>query len=35
MMNASEADIISYFDRVKIYGETSASAWVRQRQGPQ
>ena len=35
MMNASEADIISYFDRVKIYGDPSALAWLRQRQGPQ
>jgi hypothetical protein len=32
MRNASEADLISYFDRLKIYGESSAMAWLRQRQ---
>lgn len=30
---ATEADIVSYFDRFKIYGETAAMAWIRQRQG--
>jgi hypothetical protein len=33
MVNASETDIISYFERVKIYGDSSALAWLRQRQG--
>ena len=35
MRSASEADLISYFDRFKIYGESGALAWLRQRQGPQ
>jgi len=33
MRNASDADLISYFDRSKLYGESSAMAWLRQRQG--
>jgi hypothetical protein len=33
MRQATDADIVSYFDRFKIYGETSAMAWMRQRQG--
>lgn len=33
MRNANDADIISYFDRYKIYGELGALAWLRQRQG--
>jgi hypothetical protein len=33
MRNATDADFISYFDRFKIYGESSAMAWIRQRQG--
>jgi hypothetical protein len=32
MRNASDADLISYFDRSKLYGETIAMAWLRQRQ---
>ena len=32
MRQATEADIVSYFDRFKIYGESSAMAWLRQRQ---
>jgi len=35
MMNASETDIISFFDRVKIYGDSGALAWLRQRQAGQ
>ena len=30
---ATDADVVSYFDRFKIYGETAAMAWIRQRQG--
>jgi hypothetical protein len=33
MRQATDADIVSYFDRFKIYGESSAMAWIRQRQG--
>ncbi|MEY2409263.1 MAG: hypothetical protein QOF48_1933 [Verrucomicrobiota bacterium] len=29
---ASDATLISYFDRVKIYGESKAMEWIRQRQ---
>jgi hypothetical protein len=35
MPGASEADLISYFDRFKIYGESAALAWLKQRQGGQ
>lgn len=35
MRNASDADLISYFDRYKLYGESGALAWLRQRQGAQ
>lgn len=30
--NASEADLISYFDRVKMYGEPAAISWLASRQ---
>lgn len=33
MRQATDADIVSYFDRFKIYGEPAAMAWIRQRQG--
>ena len=33
MRQATDADIVSYFDRFKIYGESGAMAWIRQRQG--
>lgn len=33
MINASETDLISYFDRSKIYGESGAMIWLKQRQG--
>jgi hypothetical protein len=33
MRQATDADVVSYFDRFKIYGESSAMAWIRQRQG--
>ena len=29
---ASEADLISYFDRVKMYGEPAAMSWLASRQ---
>lgn len=35
MPTATELDLISYFDRVKLYGEAGAMAWLRQRQGGQ
>jgi hypothetical protein len=35
IVNASETDIISFFDRVKIYGDSGALAWLRQRQAGQ
>jgi hypothetical protein len=35
MRQATDADIVSYFDRFKIYGESGAMAWIRQRQGTQ
>src|SRR5262245_40615128 len=30
----SEVEIISFFDRMKLYGEYAALAWLRDRQGP-
>ena len=30
---ATEAEVTSYFDRFKVYGESEAMNWVRQRQG--
>ena len=35
LLQAGEADVASYFERVKIYGETSAMAWVKQRRASQ
>jgi hypothetical protein len=34
MRSATDADIVSYFDRFKIYGEAGALAWLSQRQWP-
>ncbi len=34
MRKASEQELISYFDRVKLYGEAEALKWMRQRMGP-
>ena len=34
MRNASETDLISYFDRFKLYGESAALKWLRGRKNP-
>lgn len=34
MRQASEQELISYFDRVKLYGEAEALKWMRQRMDP-
>ncbi len=31
MQTATEADLLGYFDRIKIYGESEANAWLRRR----